>query len=85
MSIDQYADQPDLPTGWAIRKADGLISIRTASYRPEAAKINALVLFGGLNSWASAHYSDAQINSEYAELAERLGLELVEVECVPRS
>jgi hypothetical protein len=80
--LNDYGNQPDLPTGWAVR-INGAISIRTASYRPEAAKINSLVLHGGIDSWATSHMSDLEINARFAELTRQLGLELVEVECVP--
>lgn len=81
--LNDIGNQPDLPTGWAIR-INGVVSIRTASYRPEAAKINSLVLHGGLDCWATTHMSDREINARFSELAPELGLELVEVECIAK-
>jgi hypothetical protein len=83
IDLRDYANQPDEPTGWAVKR-NGSISLRTASYRPEAAKINALVLFGGVPVWATGGMSDDQINTEYNAMCERMNdkFEVVRVQCI---
>lgn len=83
IDLRDYANQPDEPTGWAVKR-NGAISLRTASYRPEAAKINALVLFGGLAPWDTNKMTDRDINAAYDFMC--LGMndkfEVVRVQCV---
>jgi hypothetical protein len=83
--LSDYENQPDEPTGWAIA-IDGKISIRTASYREEAAMLNALVLFGGVDPLQTRGASDEAIRSAYRGLALASSparkLEVVRVVCV---
>lgn len=89
----ERADNPareypqDDPRGWAVA-LDGKFSLRTASYRPEAAMINGLVLYGGVNPATTGNWSDVMIRSAWESFmidAANNGrkVELIEVICMP--
>ena len=57
--------QPETgPLGWAV-KVDGVVSLRTASHRPEAAMINGLVLIFGVDSYRTADWTDQMIRDQW--------------------
>jgi hypothetical protein len=79
-----YDPRSDLPTGWAV-SVDGVISLRTASYRPEAAMINSIILHGDIEPLNTTLWTDEMINLAFAKLLlarEDKKFELVRVMCV---
>lgn len=85
MTIEDESDNG--PLGWAVA-VDGVLSLRTASYKPEAAMINGLVLFGDLHPWGTVDWDDQRIRHEFeVRMAARSDkrFEVVPVECVERT
>lgn len=79
-------DQPELgPNGYAV-KLDGMLSLRTASTRPEGAMINALVLIFGMDAYRSGHLSDQDIHTLWEKNVSRVcahhDLKIVPVLCL---